>query len=196
MEYSPNDFVQRLNQIPKAEVVHTLKKQHLKGAYNISISCTDYLQDIYIQLLNIKRGWNFVNPSNWFLYTIKDFVEFVPDLLQNLQGRSVIPFLSSFRYTGTYYGFELLCIGIFGEDVKIEYVDPYIININGISSPINFAISGEGGQDFVLITEDLEFILVTEDEFAPPSGTWVIEKILRANLPAGIGEIVEINFVN
>ena len=189
------DFTENINQLPKANLPHMMVEKHFKGTYNFSTACTDYLQKHYMEVLKIKRGWTFVNPSTWFLTSIKDYVEFAPELLESLQPRSILPFLKSFRYTGTYYGFELLCKGIFGEDVTVTYEDPYIINIDGISSAINYKILGEGEQDFYLITEDMNNYLITEDEFVPPQGIWIIEKILRQNLPAGIGEIVTINFV-
>ena len=155
-------FVQKVNYLPRAELPHMMKEPHFKGAYNFSTACTDYLQDYYAQLLKIKRTWNFVNPSTWFFESIKDFVEFVPELLESLQPRSILLFLESFRYTGTYYGFELLCKGIFGEDVIVTYEDPYIINIDGISSAINYKILGEGEQDFYLTTEDMKYDLITK----------------------------------
>lgn len=188
------DFTEVTNRLPRANLPHFMDEEHFKGAYNFSTACTDYLQSFYLEFFKIERGWTFVNPSNWFLTSIKDYVQFVPELLESLQPRSVIPFLKSFRHTGTYYGFELLCKGIFGEKVTIEYVDPYIINIDGITSPINYSILGEGEQNFYLTTEDMNFYLITEDIFVPPQGLWILDKILRENLPAGIGEIVTINF--
>jgi len=213
------DFIENINKLPRANITHVMTRLHFKGSYNFHIACTDYLQKYYMQILHIKRSWNFTNPSTWFLTSIKDYIEFVPELLESLQPRSVLPFIQSFRYTGTYYGFQLLCIGIFGKDVIVEYrspddglagtpnpndpdlvpyptVDVLTINIDGISSPINYKILGEGEQDFYLTTEDMKYYLITEDVFVPPSGLWTIEKILRQNLPAGVAEIVEINFIN
>ena len=171
-----------------------LDEPRFKGAYNFSTACTDYLQKYYIDILNIKRTWNFINPSKWFLESIKDFVEFTPELLEVLQPRSVLPFIESFRYTGTYKGFELLCQGIFGEDVEITYQDPYTIKIANIETAINYRILAEGEQSFYLVTEDLKNYLITEDVFVPTNGLWVIKEILRQNLPAGISEIAKIEF--
>lgn len=189
-----NDFVERINYLPRAETPHMLDEPRFKGAYNFSTACTDYLQKYYVDILNIKRTWNFINPSKWFLESIKDFVEFTPELLDILQPRSVLPFIKSFQNTGTYYGFELLCQGIFGQEVVIEYIDPYTINISNIETAINYKILGEGEQSFYLVTEDLKNALITEDVFAPPSGLWVISQILKKNLPAGIAEISTISF--
>jgi len=188
------DFSQRINYLPRADTPHMLDEPRFKGAYNFSTACTDYLQKYYIDILNVKRTWNFINPSKWFLESIKDFVEFTPELLEVLQPRSVLPFIESFRYTGTYKGFELLCQGIFGEEVKIEYVDPYTIIISNIKTAINFYLLGEGEQSFFLVTEDLNKYLMTEDVFVPPNGLWVIEQILKKNLPAGISEVATIIF--
>jgi hypothetical protein len=188
------DFSQRINYLPRADPPHMLDEPRFKGAYNFSTACTDYLQKYYLDILNIKRSWNFINPSKWFLESIKEFVEFTPDLLGALQPRSILPFIESFRYTGTYRGFELLCQGIFGEEVNIEYVEPYTIIIHNIETPIKYAILGEGEQDFFLLTEDLTKELTTEDVFVPPSGLWVVIDILKENLPAGIAEIATINF--
>lgn len=188
------EFVERINSLPRADPPHMLDEPRFKGAYNFSTACTDYLQKYYLDVLYIRKTWNFINPSEWFLESIKDFVEFTPELLDALQPRSILPFIESFRYTGTYKGFELMCQGIFGQDVNIEYKDPYTIIINNIETPITYLILGEGEQDFYLLTEDLTKELSTEDVFVPPAGLWVVIDILKQNLPAGIAEITTINF--
>ena len=79
-----NTFIEKENVLPKAELPHFFNEVQFKGAYNFSISCTKFLDDFYLELLEIRRTWNFLNPSPWFLESIKDHIEFVPDLLLDL----------------------------------------------------------------------------------------------------------------
>jgi hypothetical protein len=195
-----NTFIEKENVLPKAELPHFFNESQFKGAYNFSISCTKFLDDFYLEFLEIRRTWNFLNPSPWFLDSIKDHVEFVPDLLLDLQNRALFLMMKSFAHVGTYQGFELLCQAIFGQNVSIEYVDPYQINISNIETNLRHIICSEYSlnedNNFMFCTEDDQFIFITEDEFLPPAGIGIIESILRKNLPAGIGEIVNFDFVD
>jgi len=195
-----NTFIEKENVLPKAELPYFFYEVQFKGAYNFSISCTKFLDDFYLELLEIRRTWNFLNPSPWFLESIKDNIEFLPDLLLDLQNRAMFLMLKSFAHVGTYKGFELLCQAIFGQNVSIEYIDPYQINISNIETNLIHVLCSEYSlnedNNFMFCTEDDQFIFVTEDEFLPPAGIGVIESILRKNLPAGIGEIVNFDFAD
>lgn len=195
-----DSFVEKQNILPKAELPHFFNESQFKGAYNFSKSCVKFLEDFYIEILEIRRTWNFVNPSPWFLDSIKDNVEFVPELLLDLQNRAILFMLKSFAHVGTYQGFHLLCQSIFGQNVSIEYIDPYQINISNIETNLRHIFCSEYSldedQNFLFCTVDEKFVFVTEDEFLPPAGIGIIEGILRKNLPAGIGEIVNFAFVD
>lgn len=195
-----NTFIEKENVLPKAELPHFFSEPQFKGAYNFSKSCVKILDDFYLDLLEIRRTWNFLNPSQWFLDSVKDYIEFVPELLFELQDRSILLMIESFSHVGSYKGFELLCQAIFGQKVIIEYTDPYQINITNIETNIFHTFCSEyslnSESNFVFCTEEQQFVFVTEDEFLPPAGIGVIESILRKNLPAGIGEIVNFDFVD
>lgn len=195
-----NSFIEKENVLPKAELPHFFSESQFKGAYNFSKSCVKILDDFYLDLLEIRRTWNFLNPSQWFLDSVKDYIEFVPELLFELQDRSILLMIQSFAHVGTYKGFELLCQAIFGQNVIIEYTDPYQINISNIQTDLIHTFCSEYSlnpeSNFAFCTEDQQSAFVTEDEFLPPAGIGVIESILRKNLPAGIGEIVNFDFVD
>lgn len=156
----------------------------------------DLLQSIYRDFLTIEQGWNFNGNSEWFLESIQNYVEFVPILLEQLRVRAVLPFLQAFGLVGTYQGFAQACIGLFGEDVVIEYVDAsYEINIGNITTPVSNLFIAEGRGDFNFVTEDGVNLLKTEDIFVPPSGLSSIREVLRKFLPAEHSEVVTINFI-
>lgn len=156
----------------------------------------DLLQSIFDDFLTIEMQWNFTNNSEWFLQAIQEHIEFVPALLEHLKSRAILPFLNAFGMVGTYEGFAQACIGLFGDGVTIEYLDPgHVINIGDISSPLDYLFLAEGRGDFNFLTEDGVNLLKTEPIFIPPSGLSTLRQILKKFLPAEHSEIVTINFI-
>lgn len=156
---------------------------------------TDLLQQTFSDFLTVENGWNFTQNSLWFLESIQEFVEFVPELLMELQVRAVLPFLDAFGKVGTYGGFAQACIGIFGDMVDIDYDDAnYIITISNITSPVQYLFRSEGRTDFNFLTEDGTANLKTEPIIIPPSGLSTIRNVLRKFLPAEVYEITQIEF--
>lgn len=161
-----------------------------------SLEFQKIIQSIWEDFLTLELGWNFQNNSDYFLESIQDYIEFVPDLLDQLKVRAILPFLEAFRSPGTYGGFAQACIGLFGEDVTIEYDDiTPKITIGNITSPVSNLFLSEGREDFNFLTEDGLDLIRTEDEFAPPTGLSTIRNVLRSFLPAGQYEITVIEFV-
>ena len=163
--------------------------------YTYSLSYQNIVKSIWIDLLTIEKGWNFVGNSPWFLETVQDYIEYIPDLLEQLKSRAVAPFLEAFGQVGTYAGFAQACIGLFGPEVEILYEDAIPrITIGNITSPVVNLFISEGRDDFYFLTEDGLNLFVTEDEFVPPTGLETIRNVLRGFLPAGMSEVTEIAF--
>lgn len=183
-----------VNKLEGAELPHFfLKEEPLLFLYSKYFQ--KILQDIFTDFLKIEQGWNFVANTPAFLDAIQNFVEFVPELLEQLKPRAILPFLSAYGMAGTYAGFAQSCVGLFGDDVVIEYIDAtFEINISNISSPINYLFLSEGRDNFNFSTEDGSFNFKTEDIFVPPSGLSTLARILKKFLPAENSEIVTINF--
>lgn len=165
--------------------------------YEYSSALQDLVKSIWFDLLAIEKGWNFRANSPWFLESVQDYIEFIPDLLETLKARAIGPFLSAFGKVGTYEGFAQACIGLFGPDVAIIYEDNIPrITITNITSPISYYFVSEGRDDFYFITEDGINRFVSSPIFVPPTGLGTIRNVLRAFLPAGQYEITEIVFAS
>lgn len=185
-----------VNFLERANLPHYFEeKENLLYVY--SKYFTDLLQTIFNDFLLLELQWNFLNSSDWFLETIQDYVEFVSPLLEQLKNRAVLPFLNAFGLVGTYQGFAQACIGLFGDEVVIEYIDgSYTINISNITSDVFEIFIGEGRSDFNFLLEDGSGVFRTEDIVTPPSGQSTLIEILRQFLPAEHSEIVTINLVS
>ena len=182
------------NVLEKASSPHFFEEEE-KLLFIYTRYFTRILDETFADFLLLELKWNFINNSYGFLLAIQNFIEFVPELLEQLRIRAILPFLEAYGKVGTYTGFAQACKGIFGDAVVIAYDDiTPAIDISNIQTPINYLFVAEGRLDFNFLNEAGTDLFVTEDVFVPPGGLTVITETLKKFLPAEHSECVTITF--